>query len=86
MATSERAEYVTRETIMKLLSDEEIAKVSMAETASALQDGSQYLDLEHLDQGVQRATTGTNVGVGHALPRSAVSNATWGKIVGLLPH
>lgn len=86
MTTTERAEYVTRETIMQLLSDDEIAKVSTAEAASALKDGTQYLDLEHLDQGVQRATAGTKVGVGHALPQSAVSSDTWGKIVGLLPR
>lgn len=81
MANAERAEYVTRDTILKLLSNEEIAKVSMAEAASGLTSGAEYLDLEHLDQGVLCAVSETKVAIGHALPRSAVSGETWSKIL-----
>ena len=55
MKNDERTAYVTRDTILKLLSDDEVAKVSTAETASRLADGDEYLDLEHLDKGVRRA-------------------------------
>jgi phosphoserine aminotransferase len=84
MTVAERTEYVTRDTIMKLLSDEEIAKVSNAETAYALVEESEYLDLEHLDKGVQRAQSGMQVSIGNALPRTAVSQDTWDKLLAQL--
>jgi hypothetical protein len=46
MTDAKRAEHVTRDAILKLLSDEEIAKVSTAEAASILTKGVEYLDLE----------------------------------------
>ena len=55
MTIAEQAAYVTRDTILNLLSHDEIAKVSTAEAASGLTEGAEYLDLELLDQGVQRA-------------------------------
>ena len=81
MALAERAEFATRDQIMKLLSDAEIAKVSNAETAFVLTEGSEFLDLEHLDKGVQRSQAGTQVTIGSALPRSAVSQKTWDKLL-----
>ena len=84
MTDAKRAEHVTRDTILKLLSNEEIARVSTAETASGLSEGEEYLDLEHLDQGVQRAKAATKVTMGHILPRSAVGDETWSKILAQL--
>ena len=84
MTDAKRAEHVTRDTILKLLSNEEIARVSTAETASGLSEGEEYLDLEHLDQGVQRAKAATKVTMGHILPRSAVRDETWSKILAQL--
>ena len=82
MSDAERREQVTRDSILKLLSDEENARVSTAETASGLIEGEEYLDLEDLDQGVQRAKASTaKAKMGHVLPRSAVSEETWGKIL-----
>jgi len=40
---------------MKLLSDDEVARVSTAQTASHIPDGDEYVNLEQLDKGVQRA-------------------------------
>ena len=80
MTDPKRAEHVARETILKLLSNEEIARVSTAEGASRLTDGEEYLDLEHLDQGIQRAQDATKVKMGHILSRSAVRDETWRKI------
>ncbi len=78
-----RTENVTRENVLKLLSDNEVASVSTAETAPRLLDGEEYLDLEHLDRGVQQASKLPTVITG-VLPRRTVHKDTWGKIVALL--
>ena len=84
MTESKRAEHVARESILKLLSSEEIARVSTAEAASQLSQGEEYLDLEHLDQGVKRAQGTTKVSMGQVLPRSAVGAETWIRILAQL--
>ena len=81
MANSKGADHVTRNTILKLLSDEEVAQVSTAETTSELTEGQEYLDLEHLDQGVQCANSATRIAMPNVLPRSAISSETWSKIL-----
>jgi len=75
-----RIEYMTRDGILKLLSDREVESLSTAEGAPGLNHGDEYIDLEHLDQGVQRAD-GVIVPMGHVLPRKAVHEATWSKIL-----
>lgn len=84
MAKSSRAEHATREAILKLLSDDEISKVSASETAAGLIEGSEYLNLEHLDQGVQRARSATKVAMGQVLPRAAIRPETWDKVLAQL--
>ena len=84
MTESSRADYVFRETILKLLSKDEISKVSTAEAATGLSEGEEYLDLENIDLGVQRARSVTKSTMGHVLPRSAVSDDTWNKVLALL--
>jgi hypothetical protein len=86
MAESNRAEHVSREAILKLLSDDEIARVSTAETAAGLIEGSEYLDLEHLDQGVHRASAAIKVPMGQILPRAAIHPETWAKVLAQLEH
>lgn len=80
MNNAERTRYVTRDEILKLLSDDEVARVSTAETALGLATGDDYLDLEQLDQGVQRAS-GALAGMGNLLPKKAVQETTWSKIL-----
>ena len=80
---NERTEYVTRDSILKLLSNDEVAKVSMAETAAYLKDGDEFLDLEQLEQGVQRAGAG-GTPMGRVLPRKSVHASTWSKIMAVL--
>jgi hypothetical protein len=80
MIDDNRADYVTRESILKLLSDAEIARVSTAETASRLVDDEQYLDLERLDRGVLYAG-GEQTRMDHVLPRKAVHADTWSRIL-----
>jgi hypothetical protein len=81
MVDAQRAERVARDNILNLLSDEETAKVSTAEASFELSEGAEYLDLEHLDQGIQHAKAATKLTMGHVLPRSAVCGETWRKIL-----
>ncbi len=84
MEADKRTEYVTRQTIMRLLSNAEVARVSTAETAVHLTDGDEYIDLEEPDRGVRRANGVATAPMGHVLPRKAVDDRTWDQIVGLL--
>jgi len=84
MKTEKRKDYITRETILKLLSDDEVAKVATAETATRLADGDEFIDLEHFERGVERAPQ-TTTPMGRVLPRKAVPASTWDKIVAQLP-
>jgi hypothetical protein len=76
MKTSNSTEYVMRDRIMKLLSDDEVARVSTAESAATLASGEEYVDLEQLTHGVQRAN-GTGIPMGHVLTKNAVGEQTW---------
>ncbi len=78
--SEERTEYVTRDTILKLLSDAEIARVSTAETAAHLQNGDEYVDLDAPERGVQRAPVEPPTPMGQVLPRKAVGRQTWRRI------
>ena len=80
LKNDKQTEYTTRDNTLKLLSDDEVARVSTAETAARLSDGDEYLDLEQLDHGVRRAQ-GTATPMGRVLPRKAVHVNTWSKIL-----
>jgi VIT1/CCC1 family predicted Fe2+/Mn2+ transporter len=80
MKSDKRSEYVTRDTILNLLSDDEVASVIAAETASHLADGDEYLDLEQLNRGVQQASE-TTAPMGRILSRRAVHEKTWNTIL-----
>ncbi len=83
MSTQNLTAYLTRDALLKLLSDDEIASVCTAETAPRLADGDEYLDLDCLVRGVQRAPHGA-VTMGQLLPRKAVREATWNAILARL--
>ena len=55
MNQTQQTQLVAREAIMKLLSQEELARVCAAETQPALITGEDYLDLLHLERGIRRA-------------------------------
>ena len=69
-----------------MLSDDEVARVSRAETGSQLADGEEFVDLAHLDKGVQRA--GKSQSMSNVLPKNKVHEKTWFAIVATLatPH
>jgi len=75
------AAYITRDSILKLLSNEEVARVSTAETAAKLSPGEQYLDLEHIEQGVRVATQTQAMSTANLLPKRSVADDTWRKIL-----
>ncbi len=70
----------SRARVLALLSDEENARVSTAEGTAWLSIGEEYLDLTQLARGVQRAN-GAAVSTGSVLPRSAVGDLTWTRIL-----
>ncbi|MDB4957520.1 MAG: hypothetical protein JWO36_5089 [Myxococcales bacterium] len=78
MNVDKRIEYQTRSEILNLLSDEEAGMVSTAETGR-IPEGDEYLDLEHLELGVLRAEPNTQAA--HTLPRAAVRDTTWERIL-----
>lgn len=80
MTSAINAEYVTRDKILSLLTDEETAKVSNKETVASPIAGDEYLDLARLDLGVQQANSTASVNANDIIPRGAVSAATWVKI------
>ena len=79
--TSQTENALNREAILKLLTDAEVSMVSRAEGEQRLVEGDQYIDLEDLESGVQLVQATPRTAPGHALPRSAVSEGTWAKIV-----
>lgn len=84
METDQRLQLIRRDEILAILSDEETAKVSTAEAALILKEGAEYVDLDQLELGIQRMNSSKQITMGHVLPRSAVSNETWTKIIGHL--
>jgi hypothetical protein len=89
MKNDRRDAYVSRDMILRLLSDGEVTRVSMAETHASLPVGDEYLDLEKPQQGVQLAGA-AKLFMNQVVPRSAVSAGTWRKILAHLgvraPH
>jgi hypothetical protein len=86
MNEEQRSEYVTRDSVLKLLSDDEIARVSTAEAAPHLAYGDEYLDLGQLQYGVRRAGDAPTTTMERVLPRKAVQEATWTTILTHLAH
>ncbi len=74
--------YITRDAVLSLLSDAEIARVATLETAAQLAPGEEYIDLALPERGVLRAAPGIALDMAHVLPRSALSADTWEKILG----
>jgi len=83
IANHKRLDYVARDSILKLLSEAELAKVSTAEDGLELAATDEYIDLEHLHQGVKRPPV-QSTAASRMLPRSAVSEGTWRKILAVL--
>jgi hypothetical protein len=81
MTTTDKKNLHTRESILALLSDAEVAKVSSSEATKGPIEGDDYIDLEDPNSGVHQAHAKSPVARGAYLSRSAVSDATWQRIV-----
>jgi hypothetical protein len=81
MTNDKKKNALTREAILELLTDSEVAIVSRAEGAPRLIEGDEYVDLTDPAAGIQLVQATARTPAGHALPRSAVSDSTWSKIV-----
>lgn len=74
---------VTRESILNLLTATEMANVSRDEGQLWLVRGDHFLDLAHLEAGVQKVQI-LRRDPATAIAKASVSVATWGKIVAAL--
>jgi hypothetical protein len=81
VAPSKVSTYLRRNAVLQLLSDDEVARVSNAETATQLAEGEDYLDLARPERGALRASSTASVTMAEVLPRSAVSEQTWAKLL-----
>jgi hypothetical protein len=73
----------TADLIIALLSDDEIANVNKHAAAAGHSDVDEYLDLEQVEQGVRRGL-GPPRPICRVLPRRAVREATWARIIAWL--
>lgn len=80
MPSGSRLQHQTREKILRLLSDGEVASASTAEATAAPLDGEEFLDLEDLGRGVRVAQRPFPT-MSHLLLRRSVHKDTWKKIL-----
>jgi hypothetical protein len=80
MSTGSQMEQETREKVLRLLSDDEIASASTAEATAGPLEGEEFLDLNDLGAGV-RVALGSTPGMSHLLLRRSVHQDTWKKIL-----
>jgi hypothetical protein len=78
MTQADESELLTRDHILKLLSEGEVTRFSST-TTQTLRKGDEYLDLERLQLGVQRADGFTSNG--HVLSRKAIQEDTWRRVL-----
>jgi hypothetical protein len=69
-----------RAMVLQLLAEGENIDFSEGGPPKALANGDQYLDLEQLHLGVQRARAGVVLGA-HALARKSIHEDTWRRLV-----
>lgn len=78
MKTKKEYDFISRESLLKILSDDEASRLRMNEPATQLGDGDEFIDLMEIERGVQRAG---EVNPKDVLPRKALHENTWRKIV-----
>jgi hypothetical protein len=80
MTNGSKTGHEDRQRILRLLSDDDIARASMAEATAAPLEGEEFLDLEDLGPGV-RVAEGVTPAMRHLLLRRSVHPNTWTKIL-----
>ena len=72
--------------ILELLSDDEVSRVSALEGGPRLEEGEEYIDLERPQEGVRLVQATTTLKMSEVLPRRVLPDATWSKICARLAH
>ncbi len=80
MTHREKTDHETREQVLTLLSDDELARLSARKAIAELAHGDEYIDLAAPENGVRTVHGAMQVTKGQVLPRKAVSAETWAKI------
>ncbi len=83
-AASRSREAPTREAVLMLLTDGEMARLRAMHRGPPLGEGEQYVNLEDVEGGVRRVHAGTSVVVHNLVPRRAVGAVTWSRMCKLL--
>lgn len=81
MKHEKHSQRLTRDTIMKLLSDDEAAEVNSGNGPVLLSGGDEYIDLDELKGGVRRALSETTRPARQVVAKSGVKDESWKKIV-----
>jgi hypothetical protein len=80
MSHARKSDCEMRDSILQLLSDDEVARVSAKEGDASLLDGDEYIDMAAPDNGIRSVHGAMQLTMGQILPRSAVSPQTWARI------
>jgi hypothetical protein len=77
-------EYKVRRQVVELLSEEEAARLEKVLSTGILQDGEEYIEIDHVSLGVQRARAGMLLGRSRLILRRALDASTWNQLVTVL--
>lgn len=77
-------EYRVRRQVVELLSEAESARLEKILSTGILQDGEEYIEVDHVYLGVQRAPAGMLLGRSRLILRRALDTGTWSQLVTLL--
>jgi len=77
-------EYLVRRQVLELLSETEAARLEKVLSTGLLQDDEEYIQVDHVSLGVQRARTGMLLGRSRLILRRALDADTWSQLVTLL--
>ncbi len=80
MGNNDPKRYVNRESILKALWEDDIDRISRTKIPARLQKGDEFVDLQLLEMGVQRAP-GIIAPIGGVLARKSVAAHTWSRIL-----
>ncbi len=82
MKHSEKTDHENHDQVLKLLSADEVTRVSTRNGIPGLADGDEYIDLAAPENGVRTVHGTLQLTMGQVLPRKAVSAQTWARISG----
>jgi hypothetical protein len=80
MRPTQKTDDEVRDSVLQLLSAEEVAHVGADGATAGLADGDEHIDLAAPDNGVRRVHRAMQRTLGKVLGRSVVSAETWAKI------